>query len=514
MARALWRCGATRARCLLLSVACACALQLCCVMRLASSSADLLPRRSLPPAQQQPAASPPSHRRRLPSPEMPRCVLLERAPPPAPPPAERFLAYAPQFGLSNQLVALRAAVVWSLLLNRTLVLPHLLAHAACARGAAAGCDSGARARVPFGAAFDVRRARAEVRPLRLVEMDDFAALPHEALPHEALPHAELELPTRAKYSVPSGAYFRSLGSRWAEMSSRAPVAVAMESFTKDAVQQSFGGCPHRVLAFRSLFAAYDGKRASDFPSPGLAWLDQTALPALLTPRPQLQRLVDQITHELARGKRGGAHGCAHIRRGDFAQECLRYEQELAGGAPRAWVVWHARRRLSCYQDDAELAANLRQFSLEVASSSRTSVGEVPLYASIEDSSFLESAALRPFNFSSLKSFSKLVDGSSISMPPGVRDVLLDQLVCSRAKWLLLNAYSTFSQLVMSRIGMSVPSRVGWTRELTKQSQQKLGVHDAIDDIEKRTALRAQTFTARQWSTRLRRATLLAQCARE
>mmetsp|Transcript_19774 Transcript_19774/g.47359 ORF Transcript_19774/g.47359 Transcript_19774/m.47359 type:complete len:89 (-) Transcript_19774:771-1037(-) len=38
--------------------------------------------------------------------------------------------------------------------------------------------------------------------------------------------------------------------------------------------------------------------------------------------------------------------------------------------------------------------------------------------------------------------------------------------------------------------------------------------DAIEGIEKRTALRAQTFTARQWSTRLRRATLLAQCARE
>ena len=41
---------------------------------------------------------------------------------------ERFLLYQPQFGLSNQIVALRNAVVWALLLNRTLVLPHLLGH--------------------------------------------------------------------------------------------------------------------------------------------------------------------------------------------------------------------------------------------------------------------------------------------------------------------------------------------------------------------------------------------------
>ena len=41
---------------------------------------------------------------------------------------ERYLLYQPQFGLSNQIVALRNAVVWALLLNRTLVLPHLLGH--------------------------------------------------------------------------------------------------------------------------------------------------------------------------------------------------------------------------------------------------------------------------------------------------------------------------------------------------------------------------------------------------
>ena len=37
----------------------------------------------------------------------------------------RYLLYSPQFGLGNQQITLRNAVVWALLLNRTLVLPHL-----------------------------------------------------------------------------------------------------------------------------------------------------------------------------------------------------------------------------------------------------------------------------------------------------------------------------------------------------------------------------------------------------
>ena len=75
---------------------------------------------------------------------------------------ERYLLYAPQFGLSNQLVALRNAVVWALLLNRTLVLPHLLGHGTASSMAA------------HGAAFAVRPAA--LKPLRVIEMDDFLRL--------------------------------------------------------------------------------------------------------------------------------------------------------------------------------------------------------------------------------------------------------------------------------------------------------------------------------------------------
>ena len=72
-------------------------------------------------------------------------------------------------------------------------------------------------------------------------------------------------------------------------------------------------------------------------------------------------------------------------------------------------------------------------------------------------------------------FSSTVDAHALDVHPAVRDVLLDQLVCSRAGTLLLNAYSTFSQLVMGRIGLDAPAQVGWTRELSSAVQKRLGV---------------------------------------
>ena len=43
---------------------------------------------------------------------------------------------------------------------------------------------------------------------------------------------------------------------------------------------------------------------------------------------------------------------------------------------------------------------------------------------------------------------------------------------ARASRLLLNAYSTFSQLVMGRVGLR-SERVGWNRELNTEQQRQL-----------------------------------------
>ncbi|KAL3905215.1 MAG: hypothetical protein SGPRY_010992, partial [Prymnesium sp.] len=141
-----------------------------------------------------------------------------------------------------------------------------------------------------------------------------------------------------------------------------------------------------------------------------------------------------------------------------------YAGELASPNPRAWVVSHARSGWSCYQSDEEVVANVQALLRE----------NKHLYEDRVNASWLNSPSLRRLNLSTLSSFYSIVDSNAPHMSTAVRDVLVDQLVCSRANMLLLNAYSTFSQLVMGRMGMEASSRVGWTRDLSASDQKRLG----------------------------------------
>ena len=68
-----------------------------------------------------------------------------------------------------------------------------------------------------------------------------------------------------------------------------------------------------------------------------------------------------------------------------------------------------------------------------------------------------------------------VTDSTASGHPGIATVLFDQLTCARAQSLLLNAFSTYSQLIMGRVGMQHAGAIGWTRDLTPQQQRRTGV---------------------------------------
>ena len=41
--------------------------------------------------------------------------------------------------------------------------------------------------------------------------------------------------------------------------------------------------------------------------------------------------------------------------------------------------------------------------------------------------------------------------------------------------MLLNAFSTYSQLIMGRVGMQHADAIGWTRDLSAQQQKQVGV---------------------------------------
>lgn len=54
-------------------------------------------------------------------------------------------------------------------------------------------------------------------------------------------------------------------------------------------------------------------------------------------------------------------------------------------------------------------------------------------------------------------------------------VLIDQLVCARAQHLVLNIFSTFSQMMLTRIGLDHPQTGGWARDLTQRTKRRLGL---------------------------------------
>lgn len=65
----------------------------------------------------------------------------------------------------------------------------------------------------------------------------------------------------------------------------------------------------------------------------------------------------------------------------------------------------------------------------------------------------------------------LIKASALPVPRKLLEPLLDQLVCSKASWLVLNVFSTFSQLTMGFIGLRLGPEVGWTRDLTEEEQR-------------------------------------------
>lgn len=268
--------------------------------------------------------------------------------------SERFLVYSPQFGLSNQLVALRNAAGWASLLNRTLVVPHLVQ----------GPPHAPRMRLSeHGAVFDVASAARRLAPaLRVVEMRAFLLL-------GLTPARLVQLSTNTKFSSVSYDYLDAIRlSGWHQQADARPLSITLPDFGTGTIRRAFGGCAHhRVLAFASLFGAFDPKPLSRPPPDwlvpaafgsqmeGLRFLDTRAVPSLLTPVKAVARIAADIAAEVQRsagvgaagGAAGGALACVHVRRGDFEGECRRYEDEARSGQARQWILSHYERGLSC-----------------------------------------------------------------------------------------------------------------------------------------------------------------------
>ena len=119
--------------------------------------------------------------------------------------SERYLVYAPQFGLGNQQITLRNAVVWAIFLNRTLVLPHILGHSGCSNESL--CSATSQEMAAHADLFAIR----QIPPVRVLDMRHFRRRSGGAL----RPRRLLVLGIKAVWAYRmTDVYWEQLGVAW------------------------------------------------------------------------------------------------------------------------------------------------------------------------------------------------------------------------------------------------------------------------------------------------------------
>ena len=251
-----------------------------------------------------------------------------------------------QGGLSNQLVALSHAAAWALVLNRTLVLPHLLPHQdirASSGGNAPLSYAGQPASLvlsellPFDSVF----APKTVAGLRTISISQL--MRRGVRPDSMVQLPEIEATMHMKSS---STYFDALG--WQGLR-RQPVELkqvvqgcnAVSSCQKllapMLVRRTFGGCKQQVLAFESLFSTirlhsnwsycYDDDGSAGARGrqcwPLHDFLSSVALPSLLTPQPHLQATAARAARRVVARAPAGARelGCMQACSSTYARAC-------------------------------------------------------------------------------------------------------------------------------------------------------------------------------------------------
>lgn len=455
---------------------------------------------------------------------------------------ERYLIYQPQFGLSNQLIALRNAAAWAAVLNRTLVIPHILSHTT--EKEYTGHSAPRRSMSDFANAFEGHRASRAVAPLRVMDMQTYIQL---GLKPPRLIHLE----SRTKLNLVSvrDDYFRALAEQGTPVvSDDPPVHVFMQDLLPAQILERFDGCfqNHQVLAFSSFFGMWNGKPGSfhsgwTIPSlgniNGFRWLDTVVLPALLKPSPQLRVVVEKAVASIlaqASSKQSGQGpyrregetafrrfgvaivnssavgsspadihafrnmrayetqpkeegdarsnipvlACVHVRRGDFEIDCPKYEAEARRRDGRRWVKAHVGDGYSCLQDPRDIDLNLRALFGEDRSGPERRARRIAIYAAVENPEWIRHPTLRHWNLSHLEQHINRANAQELRLPWDLAAPLIDQLVCAHSRYFILNIFSTFSQIMMAHIGLANGKVIGWVRNLSRRQQRQLGIEVA------------------------------------
>lgn len=348
---------------------------------------------------------------------------------------DKFLFYSPQFGLSNQLIALEKAIIVARTMNRILVLPDLYINGKV---------------IPRATIFQ-DDIGIYVSSGRIISLQSYQALVSSGItsyPSQLFNLSVIDL----KQAIPSLNYFKTIGMGNIPVT-QTPISLDQASYYK------FGKShiEEKTIAFVSLFASWfdTGTKVED------AYY-RNVISSLLSIEKQW---IKKLSHDvIASNQLNNDFICAHVRRDDFNLSCALYDEEMRTKSPRVWVKRLYSKRKSCWVDETVLFNTISIVRTHL-NMGKDLDKKLNVYVSTDDNEFIsqlsvESQRLHGATFvmlPTLLSMKEFIRGS-FSHP------LIDQNVCSGAKLLILNSFSTFSAKIYEKAKRKNPKieAIAWT----------------------------------------------------
>jgi hypothetical protein len=135
--------------------------------------------------------------------------------------------------------------------------------------------------------------------------------------------------------------------------------------------------------------------------------------------------------------------CAHVRRGNFKKACERYDEEYFSGKPRSWVRSFYESGMACYVDEHTF---IDQVDEVIRISKERYKRDLPILLITNDDRFVEQVrAIEPgYNVLTMNQVSDMAGIFQPAVP------VIEMTLCSKAKVILANQYSTFSRAIFKK----------------------------------------------------------------
>ena len=371
----------------------------------------------------------------------------------------KFLMYQPQFGMGNQLLALKSAVAMARTLDRWLVVPHYQS------------NNGRGKYVPYGALFDLEVFQTHVP--KSITMDDFLEL---GLRPRRLFDMALPLQTvhqHFDYFTDLQVFGEGAHALNASISTVDDNGVEHHiKLTDEDLLRKYGAMDDQVLAFSTTYKMFSHfidrmlqKEVSD------SW-SVSVIPARRV-REAANAAVERLRAPTsAEGTaEDGKFACGHVRRTDFT--------ELCNVSDSAWLASLSSQGYLCWPSMEEIVSELNEVSGTRVFVATDSPGEIRKEMGLEAS----------FELAFGEDFTHLLAGgpSDPALP------LMEVEICSLADTLVVNRYSTFSLFMAHSRHIKEPKTKTdfWMREDVRAKVQDAKRNHMRKQAEKEAAAKAQ-----------------------